>query len=310
MVSETVRKLLKSNKLKLKEYNTFKEEHYGNFPVDETTVAQHFCQSKGIKLEFPEYRIRGIPRKIRQLTLGEFPSITVAIGPEMTEPIQYVGCKVDGCYSKLDEGNCTKREGGHGYQGEKGAPTYTTRHYKVSDGPHPKRDSIIAICRHDVNDGEPISGVWKLKGLLNDNGDFYCWAGIPVSKEELDDWDEDEEQDVTVVAPDEDDVPDLSHLEEEKESESEEEEEEDTLKIAEEKGITPEEAEGGIPPEIVKKFKAIMANEHKLSKEKIMVWLKGKEWGTEEAFNDMIAITDCEIIGKDVIAPWAQEEKD
>ncbi|MFQ5884854.1 MAG: hypothetical protein ACE5IO_07115, partial [Thermoplasmata archaeon] len=300
MVSQDVKKLLKKHKLKLKDFRAFKEEKYGAFPVDDTTVAQHFIQSKDIKLEFPEYRVRGIRKKIRELVQDEFPVITVAIGPEMVEPRTYAGCKVDGCYAGLKEGNCTKRDDGHGFQGEEGAPIYTTHTYKVSDGPDKRKDSIVAICRHDVNDGQSISGVWKLKGILNDNGEFFCWAGLEVPKEELESWVEDEQ---SIIVGGEEDVPDLSYLDEEEEAppKPEDYDEKDPLVVAASKGITPEEAEGGVSPDIVKKFRAIMANEKTLAKTKIKTWLKGKLKGTDvdvdDAFETCIKVADCELVG-------------
>jgi len=312
LVSTEVKKLIKKHKLNMKDFVAFMEEKYGNFPVDETTVAQHFIQSQGIKLEFPEYGVRGIPRKIRQLKQDEFPVITVAIGPEMVEPRTYIGCKVETCFSSLKDGNCSKKDGGHGFQGETGAPTYTTHSYKVSDGTHPKKDTIVAVCRHDVNDGKPISGVWKLKGILNDNGEFYCWAGLEVTKKELEDWIEEEG---TIVGGEEEEGPDLSYLDDDEEKGAPEvpEEEvpsgEDVLAVAEEKGITPEEAEGGIPPAIVEKFKNIMANEKKLSVDKLRTWLTGKGYGSDEDFQICLKVTECEVIGEDVIAPWAVEKE-
>lgn len=328
MVSEEVKKLLKQHKLKLKDFRAFKEEKYGSFPVDDTTVAQHFAQSQGIKLEFPEYRVRGILKKIRELVQDEFPVIIVAVGPKMAEPRTYSGCKVDGCYAGLKEGNCAKRDDSHGFQGDEGAPTYTQHTYKVSDGPDKRKDSIIAVCRHDVNDGQPISGVWKLKGILNDSGEFFCWAGIEVPKEDLESWTEEDQ--VTVVGGEPEEAPDISYLDDEEDiikdaidDMTDKEEappvpedyvDEQKLVVAMADDITPEEAEGGVSPEIVKKFRAIMANEKKLGKSKIMTWLKGKLKDTDvdvdDAFDTCLVVTECELIGEDVIAPWATEDKE
>ncbi|MHA1290464.1 MAG: hypothetical protein ACTSPB_24035 [Candidatus Thorarchaeota archaeon] len=269
------------------EFNKFKQTFYGTFPVDETTIAQHLLQKKGIKMDFPEYRVRGSPCKVRDLEkearafTGDLysPVITVAVGAMMAEPKTYHGCPHDRCFAEVRDGNCSKERGGHGYVGEKNLPLYTTYFYKVSDGESDK-DGTVATIRHDVNNGLPLEGVWKLKGMVTDGG-FYAWAGIPVNPEELQTWEEDEEDNMTVVAPEDEADVDLSYLDDDDEvtivDEDEEEDDEMPDDWPPEEEVEDDEENPQLPKEVVKNFLNIVKNEGKISKAKVKYWLETRE---------------------------------
>lgn len=305
-MSEKVKKLLKKHDMKYSEFEKFRKDIYEDFPANELTIAQHFLQTKGVDIKNPAFQVRGDLKRIRDLESGEFCVVIAAIGAEQTEPMKYRGCKEPGCFSRVDdEGNCTKRDQngnnvGHGYQGmpEK-CPEYVKRFYEITDGPE-QQDKAIAQIRHDVNDGEPLSGLWKLKGVVFDNGDFFTWAGVPLTaKQAADELQRDEVSTIATASDDnsgsgeeieidEDDVPDFSYLEEEEEEEE------------------VEDIEPKIPEDLLKKVKTIMKKEKVLPKTKLDYFLESHD--AKHLFDGIAKELDLVLENGDVKAPWAEKE--